>query len=290
MSDGAALDAFADEVSRPDREVDLARAALVMGAFEYPDLSVEHYLKRLDELAVAARPALSAADLPSLALAQYLFKRAGFTGNQDDYLDPRNSFLNQVLDRRLGIPITLSLVYIEVARRMGIDAEGVGLPGHFIVRSRLDPENASAQGGDDAGDTDAVIYLDPFNGGALMEEEDCIERVRAITGGKLPFNHAFLFPVGARYILNRMLNNLKNAYASRQDLERALRVVERLLVLNPNDPDETRNLGLLHAGLGHTRQALAALTRYLELRPEAPDAAAIRGHIVALSGRLARWN
>lgn len=290
MSDGAALDAFAAEVSRPDREVDLARAALVMGAFEYPDLPVERYLRRLDELADAARPALSTADLPSLALAQYLFKRAGFTGNQDDYLDPRNSFLNQVLDRRLGIPITLSLVYIEVARRAGIDAQGVGLPGHFIVRSRLDAEGKPAGSADEVGDPDSVIYLDPFNGGALMEEEDCVERVRVITGGKLPFDHAFLSPVGARYILNRMLNNLKNAYASRKDLERALSVVERLLVLNPNDPDETRNLGLLHAGLGRTRQALAALTRYLELRPEAPDAGAIRGHIVALSGRLARWN
>lgn len=290
MSDGAALDAFAAEVSRPDSEVDLARAALVMGAFEYPDLAVERYLKRLDELADAARPALSAADLPALALAQYLFRRAGFTGNQDDYLDPRNSFLNQVLDRRLGIPITLSLVYLEVARRMGIDAQGVGLPGHFIVRSRLDAESAPAGGDHDSASPDDVIYLDPFNGGALMEEEDCVERVRSITGGRLPFDQAFLSPVGARYILNRMLNNLKNAYASRQDLERALRVVERLLVLNPGDPEETRNLGLLHAGLGHTRQALAALTRYLELRPEAPDAAAIRGHIVALSGRLARWN
>lgn len=289
MSDGAALDAFANEVSRPDREIDLARAALVMGAFEYPDLAVGLYLKRLDDLAAAARPALSTADLPALALANYLFKRLGFAGNRDDYLDPRNSFLNQVLDRRLGIPITLSLLYIEVARRIGIDAEGVGLPGHFIVRTRLEPEHTPASD-DETDDPDAVIYLDPFHGGALMDEADCAERVRAITGGKLSFNQAFLSPVGARYILNRMLNNLKNAYAGRQDLERALRVVERLLVLNPNDPEETRNLGLLHAGLGHTRQALTALMRYLELRPQAPDAATIRGYIVALSGRLARWN
>ncbi len=290
MSDSAALEAFAAEVSRPDREVDLARAALVMGAFEYPHLVVEQYLSRLDELAAAAESALSAADLPALALAQYLFKRAGFTGNQDDYLDPRNSFLNQVLDRRLGIPITLSLVYLEVARRVGIDAEGVGLPGHFIVRSRVRPADALPDHATEAADTDEVIYLDPFHGGALMEEEDCAERVRAITGGKLPFDPAFLSPVGARYILNRMLNNLKNAYAGRHDLERALRVVERLLVLNPSDAEETRNLGLLHAGLGHTRQALAALTRYLELRPAASDAATIRSYIVALSGRLARWN
>ena len=289
MSDGAALDAFANEVSRPDREIDLARAALVMGAFEYPDLAVAPYLKRLDDLAAAARPALSTADLPALALANYLFKRLGFTGNQEDYLDPRNSFLNQVLDRRLGIPITLSLLYIEVARRIGIDAEGVGLPGHFIVRARLEAEYAPASD-DETDDPDAVIYLDPFHGGALMDEADCAERVWAITGGRLPFNQAFLSPVGARYILNRMLNNLKNAYAGRQDLERALRVVERLLVLNPNDPEETRNLGLLHAGLGHTRQALTALMRYLELRPQAPDAATIRGYIAALSGRLARWN
>ncbi|MCS7060255.1 MAG: tetratricopeptide repeat protein [Anaerolineae bacterium] len=287
MSHDTALEAFAAEVNRPEQEIDLARAALVMGAFEYPGLPVEHYLRRLDELAAAAQPALSAADLPSLALAQYLFKRLGFTGNQDDYLDPRNSFLNQVLDRRLGIPITLSLLYIEVAHRMGIDAEGVGLPGHFIVRSRVESGSEGAGSPEHGAE---VIYLDPFHGGALMEEADCAERVRAITGGKLPFSPQFLSPVGARYILNRMLNNLKNAYASRQDLQRALRVVERLLVLNPNDPEETRNLGLLHAGLGHTRQAIAALSRYLELRPDAADAPAIRAHITALGGRLARWN
>ena len=288
MSDGAALDAFAAEVSRPDREVDLARAALVMGAFEYPDLQVEDYLNQLDILAALAEPTLTAADLPSLALAHYLFRRAGFAGNQDDYLDPRNSFLNQVLDRRLGIPITLSVVYIEVARRMGIDAEGVGLPGHFIVRSKLAQDDATQEA--ESGQDEEVVYLDPFNGGALMEEDDCAERVRSITGGKLPFSPAFLAPVGAHYILHRMLNNLKNAYAGRQDLERALQVVERLLVLNPNDPDETRNLGLLHAGLGHNRQAVAALIRYLELRPDAPDAASVRAHIVTLSGRLARLN
>jgi len=272
----AALEAFAREVNRPADAIDLARAALVMGQFEYPDLDVAAYLNRLDHLAELASQTIASSDLPALMLAKFLFDTLGFTGDSVNYTDPRNSFLNEVLERRLGIPISLSVLFLEVAQRAGVRAEGVGLPGHFIVRVVLD----SGQ----------VIYLDPFYGGAILSKADCRERVRMLTGGKLPFDEAFLNPVNARYILTRMLNNLKNFYAAAGDFYRASKVVERLLVMNPDDPNETRNLGLLYGLLGKRRQALALLEEYLHRRPDAADVEVIKQHIVELSRAASRWN
>lgn len=272
----AALEGFAREVNQPDAEINLARAALVMGRFEYPDLDVSGYLDRLDRLAESAGRAIQSAELPALMLAQFLFDTLGFTGNARNYTDPRNSFLNEVLERRLGIPISLSVLFLEVAQRTGIRADGVGLPGHFIVRVVLD--------------TGQVIYLDPFHGGAVLSEEDCRERVRSITDGKLPFNAAFLNPVGARYILMRMLNNLKNFYAAANDFYRAAKVVERLLILNPEDLSEVRNLGLLYGSLGKRKQAVALLEAYLQGRPDAQDADTVKRYVSTLSSEASRWN
>lgn len=270
------IEAFSVEVNQPDDRVDLARAVLVMGRFEYPELDVDGYLERIDRLAGAAERELASAELPALVLAEFLFDRLGFAGNVEHYADPRNSFLNEVLERRLGIPISLSVLYLEIARRAGVSAMGVGLPGHFIVRAMLD--------------NGQVIYIDPFHRGALLTEDDCSERVRAITGGRLPFHEAFLNPVGVRYILVRMLNNLKNFYAAAGDHARAAEVVERLLVLHPNDIDEVRNLGLLYGALGRRRQAAALLEHYLAQRPEARDAAAVRKFLASMSEQSARWN
>jgi regulator of sirC expression with transglutaminase-like and TPR domain len=272
----AALEAFAQEVNRPAEAINLARAALVMGQFEYPDLDVAAYLDRLDYLAEIAGRTIASADLPALMLAQFLFDKLGFTGDSENYTDPRNSFLNEVLERRLGIPISLSVLFLEVAQRTGVRAEGVGLPGHFIVRVVLD----SGQ----------VIYLDPFHRGAILSEDDCRERVRSLTDGRLPISEAFLNPVNARYILTRMLNNLKNFYTAAGDFYRASKVVERLLILNPGNPSETRNLGLLYGLLGKRRQAVALLEEYLRNWPDASDAAVIKQHIVELAGAASRWN
>jgi regulator of sirC expression with transglutaminase-like and TPR domain len=272
----AALEAFAQEVNRPTEAINLARAALVMGQFEYPDLDVAAYLDRLDYLAEIAGRTIASADLPALMLAQFLFDKLGFTGDSENYTDPRNSFLNEVLERRLGIPISLSVLFLEVAQRAGVRAEGVGLPGHFIVRVVLD----SGQ----------VIYLDPFHRGAILSEDDCRERVRSLTDGRLPFSEAFLNPVNARYILTRMLNNLKNFYTAAGDFYRASKVVERLLILNPGNPSETRNLGLLYGLLGKRRQAVALLEEYLRNWPDAADAAVIKQHIAELAGAASRWN
>jgi regulator of sirC expression with transglutaminase-like and TPR domain len=272
------LDAFASEVNQPSEQINLARAALVMGRFEYPELNVQGYLERIDRLADAAERAVTTAtsDLPALVLAEFLFDTLGFAGNAQNYADPRNSFLNEVLERRLGIPISLSVLYLEVARRTGIAADGVGLPGHFIVRATLD--------------NGQVVYLDPFHHGALMSEEDCRARVSAITDGKLPFHEAFLSPVGGRYILARMLNNLKNFYASSNDYPRAAKVVERLLIIHPDDMSEVRNLGLLYGAIGKRRQAMALLEQYLSAQPNASDADAVKRYMTSLSSEASKWN
>jgi regulator of sirC expression with transglutaminase-like and TPR domain len=247
-----------------------------MGRFEYPELNVQGYLERIDRLAGAAERELASADLPALMLAQFLFDTIGFTGNAQHYADPRNSFLNEVLERRLGIPISLSVLYLEVARRTGVRADGVGLPGHFIVRAALD--------------NGQVVYIDPFHRGMLLSEEDCRERVRSVTDGRLPFHEAFLNPVGVHYILVRMLNNLKNFYAAASDFARAAQVVERLLVLHPDDLDEIRNLGLLYGALGRRRQAVAHLEKYLEERAGAADAEAVWRFLASITDQASKWN
>ncbi len=270
----AALDAFAGEVQTAG--INLARAALVMGKFEYPDLDVAGYLDRFDRLADAADHTVHSTDLPALTLAEFLFEELGFSGNADDYADPRNSFLNEVLERRLGIPISLSVLYLEIAKRVDIRAEGVGLPGHFIVRVAL-------KGGE-------VVYLDPFHGGQVLSEEDCRRRVEAITGGALPFHESFLSPVQPRYILTRMLNNLKNFYAAASDFPRAAMVIERLLALNPDDIPEMRNLGVLYGQMGRRRQAIDLLEHYLSAWPNAQDAGVIRNFVKHLSDQASKWN
>ncbi len=274
ISNDADLEAFAGEVQHAG--IDLARAALVMGKFAYPELDVAGYLSRFDRLADAANHALQAADLPALTLAEFLFDELGFSGNAGDYADPRNSFLNEVLERRLGIPISLSVLYLEIAKRVDIRAEGVGLPGHFIVR-------VTKKNGE-------VIYLDPFHGGQLLSEDDCRRRVAAVTGGALPFHESFLTPVQSRYILTRMLNNLKNFYSATNDFARSAKVIERLLVLNPDDVTEMRNLGVLYGQMGKRRQAVDLLEYYLNAWPNAQDANVIRNYLKTISDQASKWN
>jgi regulator of sirC expression with transglutaminase-like and TPR domain len=281
MSKSNSLNVFAQEVHPENGEIDLARAALTLAAFQYPDLNVQTYLDRIDRLADAAQPAMREADQPALGLAQFLFDTLGFSGNEQNYTDPRNSFLNDVIERRLGIPITLSVLFLAVARRVGVQAEGVGLPGHFIVRIQVGVADAI---------NSFALYLDPFHRGALLSEEDCKARVRQVTQGRLPFDSAYLDPVNNRYILTRMLNNLKGFYAASNDFERAAHVIERLLVLHPKDYVEMRNLGLLYGSLGKKRQAAKLLEDYLAATPNAPDSQAIKKHIASLGSDVSRWN
>jgi regulator of sirC expression with transglutaminase-like and TPR domain len=265
----AQLREFTRAVDEMRGDADLGRVAMVMTAYADPQLNIAHYVARLDELAVSA--AHASAD-PAV-LSRYLFEDLGFAGNTRDYGDPRNSFLNEVIDRRLGIPITLSVLFLEVARRCGLDAAGVGLPGHFIVRAK--------RGGE-------WIYLDPFHRGVEMTVADCRKRVKSVAG--VEFTPEHLQPVDARYVLMRMLNNLKNAHSKAAELDRAAAVIERLLVLSPGDADEVRNLGVLYAQAGRKEAALTLLEWYLRRRPNAKDADQIMGYAAALADGLSRWN
>ena len=270
--------AFAKLVSRPEEAIDLAEAALLIAKEEYPHLEVADYLGRLEAMAVEVQArADSTVDPHRLveALNGYLFQAQGFRGNTEDYYDPRNSFLNDVLDRRTGIPITLAAVYMAVGGRLGLHLHGVGMPGHFLVK-HLTP--------------DEEIVLDPFNGGAVVTPTDCQRILDRIYDGKLRFEPRFLTTLGTRRILARMLSNLKVIYFNNRAYAKALSVVDRLLILDPQAATEIRDRGLLSSQLKRFTEATADLERYLRLAPEAEDAEVIRDHLRSMRERAASLN
>jgi regulator of sirC expression with transglutaminase-like and TPR domain len=250
----------------------LAEAALAIAEEEYPGLDTGAYLARLDAFAreVEARlPARRDAAATLRALREVLFSEGGFRGNDQAYYDPRNSFLNEVLERRLGIPITLGVVLMEVAGRAGLALQGVAFPGHFLVKHV-------------AGDRE--VYIDAFHGGEILSREDCVARFRERAPG-LALDERHLQAVPPRAVLARMLHNLKKIYVEAGDDLRALWVVDRLLLLAPHDAGERRDRGLVAARLGGIAAALADLEAYLAAAPEAPDAAEVRGLVAQLRGR-----
>ncbi len=243
---------FAACVALPDARIDLATAALWLAAEEYPDLDPQVYLGRLESLADrvhsawARRPGSYAA---LDALRSVLVEEQHFGGNAHDYYDPRNSFLNDVLDRRVGIPISLSVVWIEVARRADIPIEGVNLPGHFVIRL--------LHGGD-------ALLLDPFCDGMLLTAEACEDRLRHTQGDDARLSPEDLVGVGPKQILVRMLNNLRLVYLEREDYGRALSVVDRLALIVGETPRMRRDRGLLFARLQIYGKAWADLAAYLD--------------------------
>ncbi len=265
MDDSAQYLAFAEAVSGPD--MDLARVALTIALPEYPDLDIGEHLTRLDRMADRVSESAGAEDgaYRRLACVEYvLFKQEGFKGNDEDYYDPENSFLNRVIARRRGIPITLSVLYMEVARRAGLEAWGVGFPGHFLVKTVCDGQE---------------VFVDPFHGGRVLSPADLQGLLDRLYGGRLEVQPEFLSAVSHKQIVQRMLNNIKLIYANRQDLKRCLRVVEQLVILNPEDADQVRDRGLLRLRLDDGAGALMDLERYLELAPDADGAAAVREQI-----------
>ena len=268
---------FAACVGRPEGEIDLAEAALLIAAEEYPDLDVAAYLALLARMGGEARrragggPAAAALE----ALNRYLFDELGFAGNTEAYYDPRNSYLNEVLDRRIGIPISLSTVYLTVARHSGLPIRGVGFPGHFLVKL--------AGGGEE-------IVLDPFNRGAILTEADCERLLAQATGGQTHFSRDLFEATGTKAILVRMLGNLKGIYSATRQFAKALSCVERILLLTPDDPREIRDRGLLLAQVKRTEEAIQALIRYLNQTPAPEDAEKVREQLRTLRMQQALLN
>ncbi|WP_413175360.1 SirB1 family protein [Anabaena azotica] len=264
MNFSSARQYFYQEIEQPDESINLARAALYIAQEEYPDLDPEEYLNALDTMAFELQERLPSTRYPMRmiqSINQYLYAELGFSGNKIDYYDPRNSFFNDVIERRTGIPITLALVYMEVSRRLDFPMVGIGMPGHFLIRPDIE---------------DIEIFVDAFNGGEVMFAQDCQERLSQIYQQSVTLQPQFLAKVSHRQFLARILTNLKYIYLKKQDLERSLGTVERILLLFPGTSLELRDRGLLSYQLGMFSQAMEDLQTYLVKIPDAEDADVIR--------------
>ena len=269
-------DRFSRLVSGPDEAVDLAEASLLIACGEYPGLDIARYLEHLDAMGCDVRERIGPGPMAGVeAMNGYLFEQEGFHGNLEDYYDPRNSFLNEVIDRRMGIPITLSIIYMEVARRAGLEVYGVGLPGHFLVR-------AENRGG--------TLLVDPFHGGAILSESDCQKRLDRVFDGRVRLEPGMLAPCARKDILARMLRNLKAIYVKADDYHRGLRTMDLLLALEPGSAEDRRDRGLLHAAFDCYSLAAADLEAYLALAPAAPEAKALLVKINEMRSLAARLN
>lgn len=273
----ASIGRFAELVSRD--QFALAEACLLVAQDEYPGLDVGACIDRIDAIAATVRGRLAADASPEQRVAavnRHLFAELGFRGNAEAYYDPRNSYLNQVLERRVGIPITLSVVFLEVARRVGVAAQGIAFPGHFLVKVRLGR---------------GALVLDAFSGGTAQSESDLRDRLeQALPRGRgaAPALETYLEPATAREIVARMLRNLKAIYLHSGALESALAVMQRMLLVVPESAEELRDRGLLYARLDCYRPAAADLQSYLRRRPDAPDAAEIHAQLATLKAAGAR--
>ncbi len=263
---------FYQEIHQPDEQIDLAAAALYIAQEEYSDLDVEEYLNALDTMAAEVEERLPAEPYPLRilqAINQYLYEDLKFSGNTESYYDPRNSYLNEVIDRRTGIPITLSLVYLELARRIHFPMVGIGMPGHFLIRPIGD---------------EMEIYVDPFHQGEVLFAQDCQERLSQIYGKPIEIRPEFLQPISPRHFLARMLSNLKAIYLTQSDIPRSLAVIERILLLFPDAAMEQRDRGLLYYQTGRWTEACQDLENYLAQVP-APDDAAVMQELLRRMGR-----
>jgi regulator of sirC expression with transglutaminase-like and TPR domain len=264
MTFSSAQQYFYQEIQQPDEHIDLAKAALYIAQEEYPDLDPEEYLNAIATMADEVQERLPASRYPLRliqSLNEYLYDDLGFAGNQTDYYDPRNSFLNDVIDRRTGIPITLALVYIEIAHRIDFPMVGIGMPGHFLIRPDI---------------PNIEIFVDAFNRGEVMFAQDCQERLTQMFQQPVTLKPEFLATVSKRQFLARMLTNLKFIYLKQQNLPKALTTVEKILLLFPGATLEIRDRGLLYYQLGHYPQAADDLQHYLAKLPDAEDASVIR--------------
>ena len=265
--------AFREAIDCPEDQIDLGRAALAIAAQEYPDLKIDDYLSQLDELGQAVELRIGDEKNPYrviAALNTVLFKELDFQGNRSEYYDPKNSFLNDVMTRKKGIPISLSVIYMEVARRVGLSLAGVGFPGHFLVKYD---------------DGDVEILIDVFNGGEIRAQEDLERMLQQLYRGQVSYQSGFVAALGKRDILRRMLNNLKWIYLERGEPLKTLSVLDQLVILDPSSANEIRDRGLLYITLECYAQALEELEGYLKLAPAADDAAMIKSQIESVRHR-----
>ncbi|AFY61700.1 SirB1 family protein [Synechococcus sp. PCC 6312] len=244
--------------------LNLVTAALYIAQEEYPNLVIEDYVDQLESMGQSVKKRLPTERYPLRiigAINDYLYGELGFSGNTADYYNPDNSFLNRVLEQRTGIPITLALVYLDVARRVDFPMVGVGFPGHFLIRPDL---------------PDVEIHIDVFNNGEILFAQDCQARLEEIFQQAVPLRPEFFQVVTPQQFLIRLLSNLKRIYLERRDLERSLGAVERILLVSPQSVDELRDRGILSYHLGRWREAKADLLDYLATRPSLEQQAMVQ--------------
>jgi len=270
------LDATLNLLSaNPHASVDLAEVALSLARDEYPDLDVEAYLSQLTAMAHEAQRYMTGnLEARVTGLCRYLFHDMGFRGNVHNYYDSRNSYLNDVLESRTGIPITLSLVVMAVGSRAGMHVAGVGLPGHFVVKAVAHRQE---------------ILIDPFHGGRRLTPQQCENVVRQVTGKRFRISPESLRATSPGVIAQRMLTNLKKIYMEADDFSKAIRVIGRLLQLKPNDPAERRDLGTCLVGAGRYGAAIDHLSAYLaSMAAHGEDH--VRHLLSQAQAEVARWN
>ena len=281
MSKPAQLPEWGALAPMPDSELPLFETALLIARDEYPELQAGEYLGLVADYAVRLKKSLRHdLDLPSklTAINHFLYRELGFSGNELEYADPRNSYLNQVFDRKLGIPISLAVVQIEVMRRIGLALDGISFPGHYLVRLPVD---------------DGILVLDPYNEGRPVGVEELRERIAPHMDGQMPTDQQLfqvLEPATARMTAMRMIRNLQAIYQQAGDYERVARSADRLLKLAPDLADALRDRGLAYAQLGYVQGVRDDLGRYLQLRPQADDADAIRNQLIRHSVRKSALN
>ena len=261
------LEQFREAVAGPPDEVPLARSALLIAQAEYPHIDIDGYERRLQDIAetltqqIARQPAPPRARAMMRIVNQLLFRELGFHGNADHYEDPRNLYLSDVLSERLGVPVTLAIVYAEVCQRAGLDVQPVGLPGHVVCRyTPADPDDEVDE-----------LLLDVFNGGRVLTRQNCQELVRGAFGARVPFKEHYLVNLLPRQVIQRLLHNLKAGALQRGDEKRAACAIDFLLALYPWDLDEIRDRGMLRERLGELQSALSDLEQYVRYRAGARD-------------------
>ncbi len=269
---------FEIEINQPEPDIGLARGALLIAKAINPRVKVAATLAKLDAMAQTVRDSAGDSGSPDErfdALNEYFFEQESFSGNRADYYNPQNSFLDYVLLTKIGLPITLSVIYLEIGWRLELPVAGIGLPGHFVV-AYFSP--------------DETIYVDPFNDGQFLTEDDCMDIAQVPEDDRIPFQRDYLKPMTKKAILYRMLLNLKHVYVTHQEWDRAHRVTDLLVSLRPGELNQLRDRGLIAYRLDRLQDAVFDIQQYLLQNPNASDADWLNNHLESLRAKLLRLN